>query len=278
MTDKLCIDDRLVTATSPEGKTATMPLETFLAKVGPHVNGSRWMLWPGGVRAAAREGSMIVWVYEQFPSVHNFLWIARDSAAGFGKGAKYRSVRIALPHVLMLTAFAPAENGHLQLSSSNECFFRNAPLQNWDDELLYPALLNCSKFTPPDGRPLSWICTQHLSQAPIVREPDLNKRLCIGFEALRQCLFETAFNRSSEHHEGTSWFTESQTIDTRVSTIENWEAATIKDPLFVLEVPWLKTGRTLREVTERIFKNLGAANAKFNSSAALARVVFNHKS
>jgi hypothetical protein len=26
----------------------------------------------------------------------------------------------------------------------NECFFRNEPLRSLDDELLYPALLNCS--------------------------------------------------------------------------------------------------------------------------------------
>ena len=277
MPDKLCIDDKLVTATSPEGKSATMPLDAFLERIGPHVNGSRWMLWPTGVRAAAREGATLVWVYEQSPCVHNFLWIAPDSPAPFGKDTKYRPVRIALPYVIMLAVFTPADGGNLQLSSSNECFFRTAPLQHWDDELFYPALLNCSKFTPPEGRSLSWICTAKMSRPPLSREADLHKRLCAGFEALRHCMFETAFNRSSEHHEGASWFTESQKVDPRIGTIENWEAATAKDPMFPLDVPWLKTGLSLRQIVERIFKNLGAANARFNSSAALARVVFNHK-
>ena len=277
MTDKLCIEDRQVSATSPEGKTATMPIDAFLAKVAPSAIAGQWLMLPDGVKAVARQGAVIVWVYEQFPCVHNFLWIASDSPSRFGKGTKYRSVRIALPHVIMLAVFVPDPSGQLQLSSCNECFFRNGPLKSWDDELCFPALLNCSKFTPDDGRPLAWICTQHLGRVGLVREADANKRLCAGFEALRRCLFETGFNYSSEHHEGASWFSESRKIDSRISTVENWEAATAADPLFVLEVPWLATGRTLRAVTERIFKNTGATNGRFNSAAALARVVFNHK-
>jgi hypothetical protein len=145
-----------------------------------------------------------------------------------------------------------------------------------DDDLFFPALLNCSKFVPPEGRPLSWICTQHLKATPAMHDPDLNKRLTASFEALRRCLFETGFNYSSENHEASSWFTESRQVDPRVATVEAWEAASAKDPLFVLDVPWLKTGYALRQVLDRIFRNQNARKNHGHNAAALARLIFNH--
>ena len=100
--------------------------------------------------------------------------------------------------------------------------FRTAPLESWDDELLYPALLNCSKFTPPEGKPLSWICTQHLNYAALSKETSPGRRLRAGFRALMHCLLETGFNYSSENHEGASWFGESCRVDPRVANVEAW--------------------------------------------------------
>jgi hypothetical protein len=48
--------------------------------------------------------------------------------------------------------------------------------------------------------------------------------------------------------------------------------------LFVLDVPWLSTGRSLAQITARTFKNLGANRTNFASAAALARVIFNQTS
>ena len=57
------------------------------------------------------------------------------------------------------------------------------------------------------------------------------------WQALAEVLFDSAFNRSSEHHEGSSWFAESKHLDDRISTIEKWDAATKTDAMFVLAAP-----------------------------------------
>ena len=81
---------------------------------------------------------------------------------------------------------------------------------------------------------------------------------------------------SSDHHEAASWFNESRIVDPRLQTVEAWQEASAKDPLFVLDVPWLKTGLSLWQVAERIFSNLKAANNRVKSASGLARIIFNH--
>jgi hypothetical protein len=166
--------------------------------------------------------------------------------------------------------------GRLTLTHANEAFFRNGPIRSPDDELCFPALLNCSLFNPLAEHPLAWICTQHLDRS-FDREEDLNRRMNGGFKALLHCLLEAGFNYSSEKHEGMSGFTASQKVDDRVSTVEKWEAASKQSPLFALEVPWLPTGFTVAGVSERIFKRVHAGRPGFQTAADVARIVFNQK-
>ena len=63
-------------------------------------------------------------------------------------------------------------------------------------------------------------------------------------------------------------------IDPRIASVEAWEEATKTDPLFVLEVPWLRTGKTLREVTDRIAK-AGSGAKPVASAADVARLIVN---
>ena len=182
-------------------------------------------------------------------------------------------MNISLPYLVVLAVFE-----HGQLSEFNECFFRVAPLESENDALGYPALLNCSRFQPPDGRPLSWICTQKLDRSKLLTESDPAVRFRAGFCALMHCLLETGFNYSSEHHEGSSWFTESTRVDPRVRTIENWETATAEDPLFVLDVPWLPTGMSVKGVVQRIFKNHQRRPNRIRSVRDLFRIIFHHSS
>jgi hypothetical protein len=273
---QLVIKDTKAIATSPEGTSASMPVEKLLARVAAGQTSTGPAILPDGIKAVLSQGPLTIWVWESPPRVYQFDWIAPDSPKPFGQGATYRKVRLALPYLIMLAVFARNDSGLPDLLPRNECFFRSAPLKRFEDELRYPALLNCSKFDPPDGQPLSWICTQHLRPAPKMNSRQPEERFCAGFEALRHCLLETAFNYSSEHHEAASWFSESCHADPRLQTVEAWEAASAKDPLFVLEVPWLKTGHTLRQVTDRIFANLHAAKNRIQSAAGLARIIFNH--
>lgn len=273
----LTIQGPEVLATSPEGKTASMPLEAFLAKLAARRMDTGGVVLPDGVKAAISEGATTIWVHECPPCVQRFMWIAPDSPVPFGPGTQYRPVRLALPYLIMLVVFAADPSGNVQLTTANECFFRVEPLKSLDDPLLYPALLNCSRFQPQEGRPLSWICTQHLKPTPAMRDPDLNKRLTASFKALRHCLLETGFNLSSEHHEHSSWFTASCKVDPRIHTVEAWEAASAQNHLFVLDVPWLPTEHTIRQAADRIFQQQQARAKVPRTAAALARIVFNHK-
>jgi hypothetical protein len=267
-----------VQAVSPEGKTAAMPLPDFMSKLVPCRLDTGDVILPDGVKATRTEAGLTLMVHETSPQVYNLKWIAADSPSPYGPGATYRNVRIALPYLVILMVFRNAPGGQgLTLSEFSECFFRTAPLESFDDELFFPGLLNCSKFNPPEGRPLSWICTQHVNFMALHREQTPARRLRAGFRTLMHCLLETGFNYSSENHEGSSWFTESTQVDPRLRTIDDWQEATRRDPLFVLEVPWLKTGLSLSQMMERIFKNLGARQNTPLNAAALARVVFNHK-
>ena len=198
---RLAIEETEAIATSPEGKTARMPLETLLTKTAAGQMNTGPVILPDGIKAVLSQGPITIWIWESPPRVYHFDWIANDSTQPFGQGTKYRKVRLALPYVIVLATFARNEAGLPQLVSGNECFFRNAPLKQFEDELCYPALLNCSKFNPPEGHPLSWICTQHLRATPKMQGRDAAERFCAGFEALRHCLLETAFNYSSDHHE-----------------------------------------------------------------------------
>lgn len=274
--DKIHIDDTDVHAVSPEGKKASMPLPRLIERIAPPQMDSCGMVLPDGVKALIPGTPFVIWAHQTPPRTYAFKWIARDSPSRFGPGTEYRTARIALPYLIVLALFGPGEKGQLTISKSNECFFRADPLASLDDELFYPALLNCSKFTPQEGRPLSWICTQHLKRGSFDREPDQNRRLRAGFQALMHCLLETGFNYSSEHHETSSWFTESCRVDSRITTVEDWEAASKADPLFVLDVPWLKTGFSVKQVAERMFKNHRAAKPGPISASLLARLVFNH--
>lgn len=272
---RLAINETEVIATSPEGKTARMPLDALLARATAGQANSGPAILPDGVKAVLSRGSVTIWIWESPPRAYHFDWIAKDSPMPFGDGTRYRMVRLALPYLIVVAVFVRSPAGLPHLSTSNECFFRTAPLKRFEDKLCYPALLNCSKFAPPEGRPLSWICTQHLRHTPKMQSRDPAERFGAGFEALRHCLLETAFNYSSDHHEAASWFSESCNVDRRLNTVEAWQEASAKDPLFVLEVPWLQTGHTLRQVVDRIFRNLGSDKSRITSATGLARIIFN---
>ena len=274
---KLVVEDTDVIATSPEGTTARMRVETLLARLTSGQLSTGSLVLPDGVKAMVSKGNLTVMVWECPPRLHSFDWIANDSPKAFGPGTTYRQVRLALPYVIIVAVFSRNEAGLPHLLPNNECFFRNAPLKKLEDDLCYPALLNCSRFDPPDGRPLSWICTQHLQPTPGMRSSEAAERFRAALDALRHCLLETAFNHSSERHEGASWFGLSRKVDRRLATVEAWEKASAQDPLFVLEIPWINTHHSLRQVIDRIFALLQAGDNRVTNASGLARIIFNSR-
>ncbi len=273
---QLHIEGDEILAVSPEGKQESMKLEVLFERVARSQMDTGDLLLPDGMKAVRSEGNSTVMVHQSPPRVHKLRWITKDSPARFGTGCTYRDVTISLPYLVVLAVYTRTPEGFTTLSKLNECFFTNKSLSSLNDPLFYPALLNCSKFEPPERKPLSWICTQHLDRA-FDAEPDSNLRMRKGFIALMRCLLEAGFNYSSEEHEASSWYTESATVDPRIADIDEWQKATKKDPLFVLDLNWLPTNHSVGEVIQRIFANQGAKSPKFNNAKAIERLVFTHK-
>lgn len=256
-----------------DGKS--MPITEMLARCQPGINTGGVL--PNGVKAVLSQGPVTLWFWEQPPQVRQLSWIRSDSPKPYGPGTKYRKVSIALPYLVIVSAFI-LNGGQPILNEHAECFFRTKPLTHLGDELLFPALLNCSRWSDVDGmcHPLSWICTQYLKEDPKMSSGNPELMFQGGMEAVRYCLLETSFNLSSEHHEGNSWYNVSKTVDPRIATIEEWEKNTRKDPLFVLDVPWIPTKHTVQQLADRKFKQLAPSSAGLPKTADdIARIIRN---
>jgi hypothetical protein len=272
---RILIEGEVVQAITPEGAEARISVEHLITCLTAASHLTRDVVLPHGSAVIQARGTTAVVIHDTPHRVWNLKWLDEKSPAPYGPLATYRQVRLALPHVIVFAVFDIDRRGTFQLSGFNECYFSNQALKSLGQELCYPALLNCSKVTSPDGRRLSWICTEQMQRPPRTASRDVNAQVQGALKALLRCLFETGFNFSSEHHEGRSWFSESTRVDPRVASAKAWEAATRKDPYFVLDVPWLRTGMTVARILEAIFTFRGCGNDSVKTSEDLARYVFN---
>jgi hypothetical protein len=277
--ETLRFEGESVLAVSPEGKTSSIPIASLMDRVVDPISSLTRLVLPVGCRAAVSlpQGFAVVW--EGAPRVWPFRWIARNSPRPFGPGTAYREVRLALPFVVVIAIFLPTRNGTAALSDANECFFRNERLRSLDDELRYPALLNCSRFADEADHPLSWICTQHLDRSTFAGDgQDLNAVVETSLRGLVTHLLESAFNLSSDVHEAASWFSETvrRRVDPRIASVEAWQEASREDPCFAVDVDWLPTGRTVRGVLDRIGARQPPSPTRIRSRKDLARFVVNH--
>ncbi|MBU1695065.1 MAG: hypothetical protein KKC51_14040 [Verrucomicrobia bacterium] len=295
--DILAIAESEVTAQSAEGMTASMPLVQFTAGLRPAPTGLEDVLYPDGVKHVWTQFPMAILLYERPPQVVRVRWIAPDSVNTHGPHTRYRQHKISLPYVIVFAVFAVRDTSvGLRLTQRCEVFFRREPLSSLADEVLFPCLLNASKHKPPDrvlpycaadpravavpGKCLSWLCSQHLALKPFDRMP-MNERVRASLAGLVEHLLYSGFNHSSDSGqwpgEEASWFTISlqKAIDPRVASPEAWEKATLRNPDFILEVPFLRSGFSAGEVAQRLFQEFNMAAPPLNTSQALARVVFN---
>ncbi|MDA1263611.1 MAG: hypothetical protein O2816_00870, partial [Planctomycetota bacterium] len=239
----------------------------------PSLPSSADQVLPDGVKAIVPGRGGVAVVHEAPPQPMSLRWLAADSETRFGPGTQYRTVRLALPYVWILALYQH-EGDRLVLTNANECFFSNEPLRTLDQEPRFPALLNCSRFSEGLPKPLAWICTASLD-LPALHKGPAQQSLSAGLAALRDHLFQAAFNESSEHHEQSSWFKETvdAAVDPRVASVEAWEAASLEDPLFALEVPWLPTQQSLRVIAERALTYALGRGRKVETARDVLRLV-----
>jgi hypothetical protein len=265
--------DNVATVVTDEGNEYQMPIEQLFRLAVPTVVESGGLNLSSEVRFGYTRGQTTVLVCEYSAGPYTLFWVTDDSELAGGVRPPYRAVTISLPYVIVMAAFEDST-----LSNLNECFFSTTPLgvTDEDNELLFPGLLNCSRFEPQEGRPLSWICTEELNRRAIFGEPEPRRRLHLGLKALRECLFQSGFNYSSDNHEYASWYTESRRVDRRVSNIDRWQTATKKNGFFALDVPWIKTGKNVRQIVERMFDIRGVSKTRIRDVRQIARIIINH--
>jgi hypothetical protein len=279
-TSTVTFTEKHAEAVSPEGQHAVLPISDVFRRLVPPKLDTGDLILPDGTKAVLSRGDVTIIVHQTAPAVHNFKWVAEGSPVKFGPGTVYRDLKLGQPYIIVFAAFQKRKpGGELVLGGRNECFYRTAPLASLRDELLYPALLNCSKYRQEEKHSLSWICSAKLDASPYQKLKENNGLVRAGFRALMQTLLESGFNYSSEAHEGASWHGETlrAKVDPRNESVERWEQETQKNPLFVLDVPWLKTGRTVAQVAERIFGLFETRTDEVSSSEDVARAIFNSK-
>lgn len=244
MSDKLTIENGKLLLTTDEGRQIELPEEQLVEmlrhEIEPPINGAAL---PDGVKFHRWRAPFLV-VAHQFPAhVRQLRWIADDSPAPYGPGTVFQMRRLSLPYSIALATYCQ-HGGHLMQMGYNELYFRNEPLRRDTDVVCFPALLNVSKIVTP-RRTRAWICTQHLG---IDRKMNWADQL----GALLDHTWNGGFNRSSEHHEGASWYGASQGIHPDLHPVEKWERASRANDAFALGVPWRPAPHKVGELMEAL--------------------------
>jgi hypothetical protein len=198
---------------------------------------------PDGVRFVRRRGNTTVLVVEERPQLRTVSWLADDSAAPFGKNAAYRKVRLAFPFVVTVLAFR--DGG---LTGLQQCFYRTAPLSELSDPLLLPNMFNVANGHGQQ----CWLCLANLKAD--LKSLSWNDKL----HEIRQHLWYAGFNKSSEVHEGNSYWGTMRKLDQRYETVETWQQASLENRYFPLEVRWKPAELTVGEVIDQMIARISA--------------------
>jgi len=195
---------------------------------------------PEGVRFIRQRGDVVVVVMETHPSVRTVRWLADDSPVPYGKGAVYRTARLAFPFVIVVVTFRGGG-----LTGFQQCFYRTEPLEKLTDPLLLPNLFNVADIEKT-RKIKCWLCLANLQTD--LRPLQWSEKLRV----IRSHLWGGAWNRSSELHEGNSYWGTMRGLDSRVKSLDAWEQAARVDPLFPLKVQWKPLGKTAGEIIEEM--------------------------
>jgi hypothetical protein len=190
-------------------------------------------------------GDLEVYLVELKPDLRLIRWLSAASPKPYGDDATYEDYRLATPFVIIKVPFVKGQVHH-----TCEVFYRNSALRHLDDELYFSNLLNVS----PDAYGCrAWFCTVKLDEELerlTLGDGKPNASVHDKLDTVLAHLFGGGFNLSSEHNEGKSCFSKARDdgLDERVTDVKRWQKASLEDPRFVLEVPWTRTGRTVRQI------------------------------
>ncbi len=203
---------------------------------------------PRDVRMWRQRDEVVGLVVEIPCHARTIRWLSEDSRSDFGSGAYYANYFLGFPYVELLLVFRRGS-----LTGMQQLYYRRAPLGE-DEELLLPNLYNVAEGYGQR----CWVC--------LVNMRDVGRlHWSAKVEAIVDHLFSSAWNRSSEVHEGNSYWGAMRDLDPRVNSIEAWQDATRANPRFALDIPWKPAGTTataeLRMMLDRVQSELKVSNS-----------------
>ncbi len=215
---------------------------------------------PRTVRWVERRGDFMCVLTELDPGPRTVRWISDDSPADYGDNVKYQERRLSLPFIIVPLLF------HGPRLADARLFYRTRPMTGMPEhnELFIPNLLNVSDVPGPGGKK-TWLCIQYV---------DVTTRDWYGkVRAVGDDVMFGVFNRSSEHHEGHSYFADSvkEPCDPRVASVSAWVEATKEDPYFALTLPWRSASRTARDIVTEMLDR-GCPARRFRTQADLVAI------
>lgn len=145
---------------------------------------------------------------------------------------------LAFPYVVYVFTI---QNGHMPAYKSR-IFFRNAPLESIDDQLFLCNLTH-TNVDPAGGYGVGAVCMK----AVISDEDPLTAKIAANLNYYWTTRFDWA--GSNGFFKG---FEKTKGQDIRISSLEEWQEASKKDPLFILSVSWLDAGTKLRDVISSV--------------------------
>jgi hypothetical protein len=210
----------------------TLPVRELLARAGAGGDErGRWRLHPPLVRLMAERarGHVVGVVIEMAPGPRHVRWVA-DGSPGYGPHSRFETRQLSFPWVVLVVVFVGGE-----LSGHHQAFYRTQPIRSLDDPLCLTNLLNVAAAY----RQESWLCLAGLGRS--LARLDWDARV----HAVVDHVWQAAFTRSAEAHEGNSAWGTHRDLDPRLASPAAWEAATREDPYFTLGVRWPRAPRTL---------------------------------
>jgi len=254
---ELRISGTTVSVRSGRTRLAEVGVSDFVRALGRASPAGPDIVVPRGVRISRQQGDVLAVAFEIPPGARRVRWIRDDSAEPFGATASYREVQLAFPFVIVLLVLHRG-----RLTGQQQLYYRTAPLESADDPLLLPNLYNVAEGYGQR----CWLCLQHVRQRP-EWTPDQTIANAIDHT------FSAAFNRSSDVHEGNSYWERMRDVDPRVASVDAWEEATRADRGFPLGVDWRPAGTSIRREFDTMCAELGAALPPEPSATHLAGLV-----
>jgi hypothetical protein len=242
--------------------TKTVKLEDLARAIA--ATADRPPLFPGVIPETVRwvepRGPFMCVVTELETAPRTVRWIRDNSPADYGDKVTYEMRRLSMPFIIVPLLFQGPRLVDARL------FYRTRRMKGTleENELYRPNLLNVSDVPGPAGKK-TWLCIQYVD----VRGRDWYEKV----RAVGNDVMFGVFNRSSERHEGHSYYGDSvkDPCDPRVGNVVEWAKATKQDPYFTLSLPWQPADMTVRDIVSELLGR-GSRSREFKTQADLIAV------